>query len=454
MLLRQLLEQLQIDKSLAYAMGARIWQALAGPITIVFLIGALTEAEQGIYYALASILGIQMFFELGLLNVIVSQAGHFGSSLSTTVGKLRMSELVGASGRWFGSVGLLFSVCVIVFGWKMLSRTGSGMEWHLPLICLAVVSAATVVLSPYMAVLEGAGFREQVYRIRLLQLLSGSLVVWVSLILGFKLWTLVASAAVQLLWTAYLTLIMRSDFFASLRQPISDRHEAPAVATEHATLDSGTSFSWTRDVLPLQWRLALVSVVYHFATQFFTVIVLTYHSAAEAGRLGMTLSVTAAIQSLATAWIYTKFSLVAAKHGAGDRESAGTIWRRTALVSTAILCLGMLAAIGIVALLPLAQLGLERRFIEPWQIAVLGLGCIANHIVSLEGFYVLSRRAKPFLLAALTGFGSTAVATWMGGYWFSTSGIVIGYAATTFLITLPLHSYMYMRFRRDVSVAV
>jgi len=315
-----------------------------------------------------------------------------------------------------------------------------------------VVSAATIVLSPYIAVLEGAGFREQVYRIRFLQLLSGSLVVWVSLIFGFKLWTLVASAAVQLFWSAYLALVMRSDFFASLRQPMSGGDETCAVATEHSTLVSGVSFSWTRDVLPLQWRLALMSVVYHFATQFFTVIVLTYHSAAEAGRLGMTLSVTAAIQSIATAWIYTKFSLVAAKHGAGDRESAGTIWRRTALVSTAILCLGMLTASGIVALLPLAQLGLERRFIEPWQIAVLGIGCLANHIVSLEGFYVLSRRGKPFLLAALTGFSSTAFATWMGGYLYSTSGIVIGYAVTTALITLPLHSYVYMRFRRDASV--
>lgn len=451
MVLRLLVEHLQIDKSLAYAMGARIWQALAGPITIAFLIGALTLPEQGIYYALANILGIQMFFELGLLNVLVSQAGHLSSSLSTALGRLRMRELVGASSRWFGSVSLLFSVCVIVFGWKVLSRTSSDIEWHLPLICLAVVSAATIVLSPYIAVLEGAGFREQVYRVRFLQLLSGSLVVWVSLILGFKLWTLVASAAVQLFWSVYLALVMRSDFFASLRQPMSGRDEAGDAATEHSTIDSGASFSWTRDVLPLQWRLALMSVVYHFATQFFTVIVLTYHSAAEAGRLGMTLSVTAAIQSIATAWIYTKFSLVAAKHGAGDREAAGTIWRRTALVSTAILCLGMLAASGIVALLPLAQLGLERRFIQPWQIAVLGIGCLANHIVSIEGFYVLSRRGKPFLLAALTGFSSTAVATWMGGYLYSTSGIVIGYAVTTAFITLPLHSYVYMRFRRDVS---
>ncbi|MEZ6080067.1 MAG: hypothetical protein R3C56_31650 [Pirellulaceae bacterium] len=202
----------------------------------------------------------------------------------------------------------------------------------------------------------------------------------------------------------------------------------------------------------LQWRLAADERGLSFRDTVFTVIVLTYHSAAEAGRLGMTLSVTAAIQSIATAWIYTKFSLVAAKHGAGDREAANaTIWRRTALVSTAILCLGMLAASGIVALLPLAQLGLERRFIEPWQIAVLGIGCLANHIVSIEGFYVLSRRGKPFLLAALTGFSSTAVATWMGGYLYSTSGIVIGYAVTTAFITLPLHSYVYMRFRRDVS---
>ena len=57
MLVRQIADRLQLDKPLAYAMAARIWQSVSGPITIVFLVRSLSLSEQGIYYSLVSILG-------------------------------------------------------------------------------------------------------------------------------------------------------------------------------------------------------------------------------------------------------------------------------------------------------------------------------------------------------------------------------------------------------------
>jgi hypothetical protein len=100
-----------------------------------------------------------------------------------------------------------------------------------------------------------------------------------------------------------------------------------------------------------------------------------------------------------------------------------------------------------VSLLPLANRGWEDRFIEPWQIVILALGCVANHGVALQGFYVLSRKGKPFLSACLVGFGATAVAVWYGGAFWGVTGIVVGYWLGMSLVALPFHSWFYMRYR-------
>ena len=120
-----------------------------------------------------------------------------------------------------------------------------------------------------------------------------------------------------------------------------------------------------RDVVPVQWRIALISASFHFATQFFTIIVCKFHSDSEAAPLGMTLSISTAIQMVALAWVQTKYPLIAIHHGEGKRERAGTLWRHTALVSTVLLSLGFGTLILLISCLPLLGETLPDRFLNP-----------------------------------------------------------------------------------------
>jgi hypothetical protein len=276
---------------------------------------------------------------------------------------------------------------------------------------------------------------------RFVQMVSGAVVVWISLLLHLKTWTLVTSAFVQFACVYLLTRVIH-------------RRDLDCYKTDRSMLESTQNgLSWFKEVLPLQWRMALTSIAYHVATQLFPLILFLFHSKGEAGQIGMTLTGTAAIQGMALAWIQTKYSLVSAMHGAGDREVAGTLWRRLAIVSTVLLVSAFACATLAIAALPLANRGWEDHFIQPWQIAVLGIGCLANHWVATQIFYVLSRKGKPFLFASLVGSTATFIAVVCGGYWYSISGIVWGYTLTTCLITLPLHSFSYMQFRKKTVVA-
>ena len=64
----------QFDRPLAYALLTRLWQAASGRLHPAADC-SLDLSEQGVYYGIIGIVGIQAYFELGLLNVLVSQSG-------------------------------------------------------------------------------------------------------------------------------------------------------------------------------------------------------------------------------------------------------------------------------------------------------------------------------------------------------------------------------------------
>ena len=278
--------RLQLDRSLVFALAAKSWQALSGPITLMLVINAFPISERGVYYGLVNIIGIQAIFELGLLNVLISQAGNEAAKIagrknsdeiqSTNSAELaaqRMSLLIKGSWQWFLMAAILFVLAGLGFGWISLSAVETKLNWWLPLAVVIPIAGLSIALAPAMAILEGAGHRDSIYTFRLLQIVTGSMIVWVSLLAGFKLWTIVMATAVQTLWMSYVVYVHHIDFFSRFRnlpQP-------------------NDGFSWSRDVVPMQWRVALISVAHYLASQLFVLVILgrdAAESATDAGRLG------------------------------------------------------------------------------------------------------------------------------------------------------------------------
>ncbi len=443
--LARISQRLQLDRPLLFALAAKSWQAISGPITLILVISAFSVSERGVYYGLVNIIGIQAIFELGLLNVLISQAGNEAAKINkknnsadheNQLAAQRMALLITGSWQWFLMAAFLFVLAGLGFGWLSLASVETQLNWWLPLAVVIPIAGMSIALAPALAILEGAGYRDSIYSFRLLQIVTGSVVVWIALAAGLGLWTIVLATIVQTAWMSYVVYVRHRDFFTSFRAlPLPN-----------------DGFSWSRDVVPMQWRVAAISVAHYLASQLFVLVVLgreAAEAATDAGRLGPTLTITTAIQMLALTWVQTKFSLVSAHHGAGEREQAGTMWRQTALISTALLCLALGTLILLITILPWFGRGWELNFVLPWQLAVLSVGLIANHLLALQSFYVMARRANPFWIPSVVGLLITAAAVWTFGRMYSTSGLVVAYAVTTGAIALPLHTWAYIRFRRE-----
>ncbi|OUT54273.1 MAG: hypothetical protein CBB71_22820 [Rhodopirellula sp. TMED11] len=445
-MLKLISDRLQFDRSLQWVLLTRLWHTLSGPVTIALVIGMMSLSEQGLYYGLISVVGIQAFFELGLPSVLVTQASHeFAAGGATRLQQspaktlARLQALLESSRTWFARAALVYVAVGLALGIYTF-WTEESSDWIWPLVWLILGSALSVALTPSVAFLEAVGYREDVYLFRFLQFGCGSFVVWLGLMLGAGLWVLPLSSAVQALWTWGLIHWRHRDVFSCVRD----------AAAEQA------SFSWIEEVLPIQWRMAAISLVCHVATQFFTIIIIRFWSADLAAPLGTTLSVTSAIGMLAMAWGQTKFPLISQYHGAGDRERAGTLWRQVSLLSTTLMVLGLAALLVILLGLPLLETwvgkSLQDRFLTPSQLLIYAAGNLLIHLVTLQGMYVLAQKRNPLTAATVIGFGILAISVWAGGYWGGVDGLLIAYTVTVAAVTFPVHTLAYLRLRKQLTV--
>ena len=65
-----------VDRAVGFAVLARFWQLLTGPVTQLLIVFCFTDIQQGYYYAFMNLLAMQIFVELGLHVVIINVASH------------------------------------------------------------------------------------------------------------------------------------------------------------------------------------------------------------------------------------------------------------------------------------------------------------------------------------------------------------------------------------------
>ena len=188
----------------------RSWSVVAGGLMVVFVLVWFTRVEQGYYYTFASLLGLQVFFELGVNQVVMQVVGHEAAHLTQGLGGMlegpprhlgRLASVVQLLHSWYLAAGPLFALVVGVAGSVFFRHQGelAAAQWQAVWTLLVAGTAVNLYLSPMLAVLEGCGRVGEVSRLWLAQSIIGHLPMWVGL--GMGLWAKLAvplAAAVRL----------------------------------------------------------------------------------------------------------------------------------------------------------------------------------------------------------------------------------------------------------------
>lgn len=426
-----LLKKIGIDRAVTFTVLGRIWQGIAGILTIWIIARFLSPEEQGFYFTFASILSLQVFVELGLSMVLLQFASHEKAHLQWTEGEIlsgdqtakeRLSSLIKLTIKWYGIASLLVILGVLPAGYYFFLRNQVkylGVVWQLPWIFMILSFSMFFFVAPFLSILEGCGRVKDVAKLRFKQVIIANLLLWIGLVAGGGLF---AASLVHMggfvVITYWLGNGWRKDFFKDM-------------LTVQAK--QGVKISWREEIFPFQWKIALSWISGFFIFALFNPVLFAYHGARIAGQMGLTLAAYNGITTISMAWINTKVPTFGGFIARKEFSKLDSLFFRVLWQSLAVVVLLTIIFIGIVYLLQAIQDPIGDRFLPGLSVLLLGGVTIINHIVFAQAAYLRAHKQEPLLANSVVGAVLMALSTYFLGKWYGALGITSGYFIFTLL---------------------
>ena len=428
---------------MAFLLLSRGWQFTSGVFTAALLIECLSESTRGVYQLFLSLLGMQMFVELGLPGLVVLMASHEWDRLKFCLaGRIegdvvalgRLASLHQFVSRWFAVGAVIFLVGVSLNGYFEVGAKESPVDWLKPWLALVAVNAAALIYVPKLALLEGCHEVGTISYYRLLQAVTGTLIVWAALLLGGGLWSLVAASAVRWAWEFYLVHVRYRAAFASL--------------SEHREL---VPTDWLPELWPLLWRVAIQTVGSYFSSFYFTRIIFSSQGEVEAGRFGMTWSILMTLQIASLSWVNTRTPEFGAMAARGDHELLRRRLIKTGTISLVVFLIGAGGFSGTVLALRQGGIKYGDAFLPLPETGLLMAGLALMLLTNLCQTSVRLYKKDLFLIPNSITSLAIAILAGVAGHRFGGIGVAAAYAMVAGVFSLPVSGYLAWKSRPQLT---
>lgn len=427
-------QKLGIDKAIFYTLLGRGLQISTALFTVFFIAKYLSPDEQGYYYTFGSIVAIQVFFELGLTQIITQFVAHEASHLQwnnnyEVLGedkyKSRLASLLRFCVKWYLIIAILLLVVLVIAGFYFFTAyefEHLGIQWRIPWVLLAIGTAFNLLLSPIIAFIEGLGKVKEVAQIRLVQQVLHPVVIWGGLTLGSKLFVSGADAILRVVVVGYI--LIKSPFYRMLRNIWNCQKEERVIYRE--------------EILPYQWRIALSWISGYFIFQLFNPVLFATEGAKVAGQMGMTMAALNGLQALSQSWINTKVprmsGLIAQKEYATLDILFGKTMRQMLFVGTSMLLMFVIV-IGTLQAFNFTFLGMNlgSRFLPILPLALMAWSVFTMLPISCWATYLRCHKKEPLLLNSIVVGILCCFSTLIIGNLYGLIGMTVSFALLRFM---------------------
>jgi O-antigen/teichoic acid export membrane protein len=443
-LLKKLLKRIGINGAIAYTILSRVIQAGGGIIALFFIARNLSVYEQGYYYTFASLIGIQVFFELGLSTIITQYTAHEFAHLSMPDGKTligddyyksRLGSLLQFCVKWFGIISIILLAALIAVGFLFFlyfNKNSADIEWQKPWVILCLSTALNLFIDPLLAFYDGLGEVKDMAKVRLIQKLSNLVFLILFFSLGFKLYS---SALASLL----------SIIINYLQVVFSRRKDILLLIWKQKT---EWKIDYFKEIFPYQWRIAVSWISGYFIYQFFNPVLFATEGAVVAGQMGLTIQILNGVNAIVMSWVTTKIPLFSNLVSVKNYAELDYTFNST-LKRVSVLYIGFLIGfIMCVWLLKQFQLPYFNRFLPLMPTVMMSVIFFMNQIIFSWATYIRCHKVEPYLMFSIISAVLTSLSTVFLGKYFGLNGIVTGY----FFITIASFILSYSIFKKNKTL--
>ncbi len=438
---KRLAQWLGLDFHILSTLLYRSWAIVSGGVMLLFMPHWFSAVEQGYYYTFASLLGLQIFFELGLNYVVMQQVSHEYARVNLTAEGIlqgdalhldRLADLDAMLRRWYRRAALGFWLVVGSVGIAFFNQRPE-LTWHhwLPVwLVLVTIVSANLYFSPMLAMLEGCGMVGQIAKMRLKQAVIGSLIVWTLLSFGANIYAVPVQPTIGLI----LTILWLRQHGGILHQ-LRDRATRPLVHR----------LKWRTDIFPFQWRIALSWISGYFIFQLFSPMLFAFQGSIEAGRVGMGLALFNALSTVGMSWVNAKVPQFGAHIARGERAELNRLFVKITQRSLMFITLGAVGILSGALLTQHMQWAIATRLPDLGVLACLAVVTVANTLVFAAAGYMRAHREEPMLVPSVTVGLLNLMAVYLGAQHSSWLPMAL-YAALTLMVSLPWTMRLFLPF--------
>lgn len=389
----KLISLTSIDYHIGFTLLFRMSSIILGGLLILMIPFKFSSAEQGYYFTFSSLIGLQVFFELGFNYVIVQIVGHeMANVYINSHGKLsgnltnvnRIYSLVPMLKKWYSLISIVFFISVFSIGIYFFERNGHLplMEW-LPAWALVVLfSAINLFISPFLAMHEGMGFVGQIAKLRLIQSLLGYFLLFGLLMSNVGLVAIPAISGVMAICSIYWIMIRNKELLFN-----------------YGVIDfsGNNSISWLKEIVPFQWRIALSWLSGYFIFQLFNPMLFAHQGAVEAGRVGLSLAIYGAMLSVSLSWINAKSPVMANLIADKKKVELNNLFISLFIKSSVLNVLMSVVFLVLVFFMKFYFFNLSQRIADFNILLVLSFISVINHSVLSMAVYMRAHKEEPLL---------------------------------------------------------
>lgn len=419
----------------------QLWRIISGPIMLILIPIYLTPELQGYWFTIIGLAVLLIFADLGFTSIIMQFAAHefaylrFGGNDVITGDDKHLRKLASLfifMIRWALSVVAIMSPIIFFVGYFILSRKQSDIHWLLPWTIYLTGSMIAFVDNVILSFFEGCNLIGLGQRLRLIP----------SVIMTFlTVWGLIAGLNLYVLGYSLLTgaVISSAMILYSFRRMIM----------KLIAISRTSSYQWGSEFFPLLWRYAISWASGYFIFQAYTPLMFYFNGAVEAGKVGISLAMWAAIYNIASSWIISVTPRISIHVSRKEWKHVDLLLKRRLIFSLFTFLIGA-AAFFLLFLLLNGRLPIFGRFVSLVSLLILGAAWFLQIIVNSIAVYLRAHKQEPLALPSFITALYITVLTYICVKYFNVDYFFMGFLSS-YLWGLPWVISIYNRKKREIG---
>jgi len=329
---------------------------------------------------------------------------------------------------------LVFLLVALAVGFNIFShktsQTVSAEMWRLPWVFLVMITALNMLTLPFLAVVEGSGEIAEVYKIRLVQGVTGALACWLVLYFGGWLWAAMMMPLCGILVTAFWILKKRIGLMRGLVKS-----------------SAGASFDWNHEILPLQWRIGLNWISVFLMSQLATPILFYYQNPVVAGQMGLSLTIAHMLGIVAQSWIARRVPALSQAVAKKEWGVLDHLFKKDLRHSLIVFFAGAFIIMTMHYLVSKTEY--FTRVLPFWSFAGLLVFVLFYHINGAFSAQLRSFKKEPLAWVSLIGALLILPGSIYAAKLYSASGVVIVMLGVQALFVFPLSYFLWRKLNKS-----